>query len=464
MFATMEWFRFHQNIAVISMSSFFVFACSEYSYGELQQDPPPQEVIEEKDPPPEVLSPLLVVDPIRVYEEHVCATTDVTLTLLNAGEGPLVVQDAMIHGSGWFLYPIQFPISLNPFDMYEMQMMGEAGTAVLEIQSNDPIEPQKLIELTATEDSPPSIAITDPFPGAVIPIEGQTLTGHVEDDVDNPEDLTIVWTSDVDGVLGTSQPNPDGSFLLENFTGSPGLHELAVDTQDSCENPSVFPIVVCQQYGYEVDSLDISTWNFEGAAFWDTQNNWVELTSATTNQVGSAFSTAVPVSGGNVEIEFQFYIGDGSGADGISLTALDIDRMTTYLGGTGCGIGYGGDATCTSGPALPGWSIEVDTYYNGGQDPTSDDHMAFMFDGDVDGAVHWASLPEIEDTGWHNMRVVVTDPHVLVEIDGMVYMDQDVSGNFNFPAYIGFTAGTGGATNRHLIDSLVVTESICEED
>ena len=32
------------------------------------------------------------------------------------------------------------------------------------------------------------------------------------------------------------------------------------------------------------------------------------------------------------------------------------------------------------------------------------------------------------------------------------------------PINIGFTAGTGGATNRHLIDSLVVTESICEED
>ena len=247
---------------------------------------------------------------------------------------------------------------------------------------------------------------------------------------------------------------------MENFTGSPGLHELAVDTHDSCENPSVFPLVVCQQYGYEVESLDISTWNFEGAAFWDTQNNWVELTSATTNQVGSAFSTAVPVSGGNVEIEFQFYIGDGSGADGISLTALDIDRMTTYLGGTGCGIGYGGDATCTSGPALPGWSIEVDAYYNGGQDPTSDDHMAFMFDGDVDGAVHWSTLPEIEDTGWHSMRVVVTDPPCFGRNRWFCIYGSRCDGQLQFSC----VAGTGGATNRHLIDSLVVIESICEED
>ena len=30
------------------------------------------------------------------------------------------------------------------------------------------------------------------------------------------------------------------------------------------------------------------------------------------------------------------------------------------------------------------WSIEVDTYYNGGYDPTDEDHVMFTFDGDVD--------------------------------------------------------------------------------
>ena len=48
MFAIMEWFRFHPNIATISMSSFFAFGCSEYGYGELQQDPPPQELLKKK--------------------------------------------------------------------------------------------------------------------------------------------------------------------------------------------------------------------------------------------------------------------------------------------------------------------------------------------------------------------------------------------------------------------------------
>ena len=179
--------------------------------------------------------------------------------------------------------------------------------------------------------------------------------------------------------------------------------------------------------------------------------------------MGTAFSTAQQVTGAQVEIEFQFYIGDGSGADGISLTALDTDRMTTFLGGTGCGIGYGGDAACTAGPALPGWSIEVDTYFNSGQDPTEADHLMLTFDGDVDDPAVWVELPEMEDNGWHSMRVLVQEPRVLVEIDNVAYIDQDVSGYFNFPAYIGFTAGTGGATNNHLIDSLTVTETLCDE-
>jgi hypothetical protein len=36
-----------------------------------------------------------------------------------------------------------------------------------------------------------------------------------------------------------------------------------------------------------------------------------------------------------------------------------------------------------------------------------------------------------------------------------------VTGNLNFPAYVGFTAATGSLTNYHLIDSLTVTEEVC---
>ena len=148
---------------------------------------------------------------------------------------------------------------------------------------------------------------------------------------------------------------------------------------------------------------------------------------------------------------------------GISLTALDVNRMTTFLGGAGCGIGYGDDPACTSGPGLPGWSIEVDTWFNDGQDPTPEDHLMFTFDGDIDDGEVWMTLPEMEDNGWHTMEVTVVAPRVKVSIDGFTYIDQDIPGYYAFPAYVGFTAGTGGSTNTHLIDSLVVEQLVCDE-
>ena len=319
------------------------------------------------------------------------------------------------------------------------------------------------VSLVAQQDAPPTLSIDSPSDGAVL-TEETVLLATVSDDVDAPEYLLAQWRSNQDGIFSTSPPEVDGSLRADwGDVHSAGYHNIQVMVSDSCMNTTYEILNVCQQMSYEVENFDISTWHFEGVANWDPVQEWLELTPVIENSVGTAFSTAQVVGGDQVEIEFLFFIGGGTGADGISLTALDTDRMTTYLGGTGCGMGYGGDAPCTSGPALPGWSLEVDTYYNVGQDPTEEDHLMLTFDGDVDNPAILVSLPEMEDNGWHEMRVQVNAPHILVEIDGTIYIDQDISGYYSFPAYIGFTAGTGGATNQHLIDSLVVTEQLCEE-
>ena len=62
------------------------------------------------------------------------------------------------------------------------------------------------------------------------------------------------------------------------------------------------------------------------------------------------------------------------------------------------------------------------------------------------------------------MDVVVDAPRVTVTIDGVIYIDQDISGVYAFPAYVGFTAATGALHHRHLIDSLEVVELLCPED
>jgi hypothetical protein len=87
--------------------------------------------------------------------------------------------------------------------------------------------------------------------------------------------------------------------------------------------------------------------------------------------------------------------------------------------------------------------------------------VAFTFDGDADGYRAWAALPEMEDTGWHEMAVHVVAPHVSVAIDGTTYIDQDIDGAWAFPAYVGFTAGTGSETNYHLVRGLAVTGHTC---
>ena len=58
------------------------------------------------------------------------------------------------------------------------------------------------------------------------------------------------------------------------------------------------------------------------------------------------YLTGTYITGNNSKVKIRLsekvYDTDGgTGADGISLTALDQSRMTGFLGGAGCGLGYG---------------------------------------------------------------------------------------------------------------------------
>ena len=159
------------------------------------------------------------------------------------------------------------------------------------------------------------------------------------------------------------------------------------------------------------------------------------------------------MSSGEIDISALIYVSGGSGADGITVTALDADRMTSFLGGLGGGIGYSG---------LPGWTVEVDTWYNRGTDPTRQDHVSVHIDGDVRSPEVWADLPEMEDGSWHELRVRAVGTRFTVWVDDTIYIDDNIPALTDFDAYVGFSGATGGATNYHLIDSLEVRGSTCE--
>lgn len=407
-------------------------------------------------------APDIRVDPSDIALTGVCRDSDEVLVVTNVGNADLDITDATTDGGPCTIDTSALPAVLAPGSALELPLRMGTGTATVHVHSSDPDQPTISVPLSATGDTAPSVTITSPVEGAILPVGGALLTAEVSDAEQSPDTLSMTWESDVDGLFSTDPPTSVGLAEASWRLHSSGAHTVTATATDQCGNTGDATITLCQNRGYTSDELDIADWHFEGSASWDSDNDWLELTPPTDNLVGSAFATDSLVSGDAVEIRFSFFIGEGTGADGISLTALDTDRMTGFLGGTGCGIGYGGDAPCTTGPALPGWSIEVDTYYNSDADPTDADHVMFTFDGDVDGGEAWATLPEMEDTGWHELVVEVNAPHVRVDIDGVTYIDDDLSGHFAFPAYVGFTAGTGGQTNRHLINTLEVTESVCE--
>ena len=87
-----------------------------------------------------------------------------------------------------------------------------------------------------------------------------------------------------------------------------------------------------------------------------------------------------------------------------------------------------------------------------------------MFDGAMETVEAWSVLPDIEDAQWHTVVVEVSESNVSVSIDGNSYLNTTLSGYFDFPAHVGFSAATGGLTNDHIIDALTVTDAACSTD
>lgn len=422
--------------------------------------------INEKTDPPAVGVPELDVAPGEVEATGLCAATEEEVLLRNTGSGALTVTDLRVDGEGWAVTSSPpLPLRLEPGESTIVRLEGTDGEATLVVESDDPEQGRLEVPLLASNNAPPVVTIDAPVGGTVV-AEGAdlTLAGSVSDADQPAETLSVAWSASVDGALSSGSPAADGSVthVWPASARSGGPQSVVLAATDSCGAVGTATVELCQDGANSYDALSLSAWHYEGSAAWDSAASNLLLTPATVNLVGSAFETSTPVNADNVDIDFYLYVGGGTGADGVSLTALDTARATSFLGGSGCGIGYGGDADCTEGPALPGWSLEIDTYYNGGVDPTADDHLAFTFDGDVDAYQAWAALPEMEDTGWHYVEVSVLAPHVTVAIDGVVYLDQDIPGNYAFSAYVGFTAGTGGETNEHRIDELTITDYSCD--
>ena len=412
---------------------------------------------------PVVEGRVIEVVPERIDLVGVCGADGATVEVKSVGTEPLTVTGLYLDALGWEA-AAPFPIVLQPGESQFVELIA-TGDAVgaLAIDSDDPMRPSVPVPLRAQLDKPPQVSVQFPIAGTGLPLGAFEAWAEVRDDVDPAETLAVRWASDRQGLLSDTPPVLGETGFTWAAPRPLGEHVLTLDVTDSCDNTTTAVIPVCQGEGWTEEDATFAGWQLSGTADWDDINEWLELTPNVLYAIGSAFDTAHPTNAGAVTIDFDFYIGDGSGADGISLTALDTSRATGFLGGNGCGIGYG-VASCSPGPGLPGWSIEVDTHYNESVDAVPVDHLAFSFDGRVDSPEAYTVLDEMEDTGWHHMSVMVLSPRVVVAVDGRTALDIVVDPDrLDFEAYVGFTASTGGLTNRHLIDGLAVSEPLCQE-
>lgn len=194
--------------------------------------------------------------------------------------------------------------------------------------------------------------------------------------------------------------------------------------------------------GSPLPALNTSAWTHSGSAS-ATSATAASLTSATSFQAGSSvYDTPVPSNG--LHVSFDGYMGDGSGADGMTFSFLDPSN-TSRLGSDGGGLGYSG---------LNGVAVALDTF-QGSADP------GFNFVGiatsgtgsNLNYVATSQAVPTLREL--HHYDIAVVGGRLIVSVDGLNVFDEAVP----LPANVlpAFTAGTGLYNDTHQVSNVVIT-------
>lgn len=188
-------------------------------------------------------------------------------------------------------------------------------------------------------------------------------------------------------------------------------------------------------------SLD---WQLNGNAVING-TSW-DLTSATNGQRGSAVRAAT-IGSTYVDITFDFYIGDGGGADGTTLALIDpAINGQNALGAGGADLAFGD---------LTGYCFAFVT--NGQQGLTA----PFVGIGHQSGTtpIIWdytnQSLAALTRNVTHSARVTVINGAATIYLDGSSVLTGSVT--LVSPAVrVAFTAATGGINDRHAVSNVTI--------
>ena len=287
-----------------------------------------------------------------------------------------------------------------------------------------------------------------------------TVTGVSPDSGPNGTLVTLSGT----GFTGATTVDFGASaatFAVDNSTtitatapaGTPGQVDVTVTTPGGTSALSA-----ADQYTYvagsplgSIPSPVTGGWQLNGTAQLNTAGSPpnLELTAASSYQAGSAFyPTAVP--GVGITTAFDAFIGQGSGADGLTLTLADATvTKPSALGSNGGGEGFSG---------ITGFAVSLDTYKNG-VNPSN--NFVGIANGPVPGAGNElnylttnSSIAPLRNT-WHHFVVTTSSTGITVTMDGVQVLSYATS--LPPSVLVGFTAGTGGLTDVHEVQNVVIT-------
>ena len=326
-------------------------------------------------------------------------------------------------------------------------------------------------EPDATDAVPPSVVFLSPEADKVF-AQGKAVSFSAMVSPGDTQLDGLAWTlvSDVDGLLAGGDVGLSGYIEVTSSTMTPGWHTVTLtvltgDTEDVAND--ALKVGICKTMTPDDFDADIEQagWKLYGDAYWDT-SGWLELTGLAAGG-GSIYKVSETLSAADAVITFDFYTGGGinGGADGFAMTVIDVDdeqALEDYIATAkngGC-LGYGASGTCGD-MVVEAFHLEIDTFYNTGDpfyDPTSTNHIAVTLDGDPENHILIASGLYLEDSQWHNLEIIVTGEHVVVNLDGDTVIEDDIPGLSFRGGYIGFSGSTGWATNWHRVDNLSVDQ------
>ena len=183
-----------------------------------------------------------------------------------------------------------------------------------------------------------------------------------------------------------------------------------------------------------------------GNAYWEDNDQYYVLTDAQGGQAGRIF-TRTSFNMGIFTADFDIFIGDGdqNGSDGMTFAWV---RAYDYEGGGGGYLDfYGAD----------GFAVEFDTYPNGEYNDPNEEHIGLLQDGVDNHLATWqTNVNELQCSEWRHVTVTNNLGHIEVTWEDNVVINYDIEDYEAFDGYFGFTAGTGGGVDRHLVDNVQI--------